>query len=437
MDPLARRDDSRTPGGAGSPPWRVDPDSPAGRALAWPGRAFPRRVAVLGSTGTVGLAALEIVRGHPGAFEVDALAAGSRMRELAEQVREFRPRAVAVKDDRAREELASLVDLPREKIAVGAQGLAALAAEPRDVVLHAVSGAAGLPATLGAARAGTAIALANKESLVLAGELLRRESRASGAPILPVDSEHAGLFLCLAGAHRGAPSEGMQPLTRLVLTASGGPLRTRADWADATPEEVLAHPVWRMGARITVDSALLLNKGFEVLEASHLFGVPLAAMDVVIHPQAVVHALIEFEDHSMLAQLSVPDMKLPVQLAMSWPARLAPPLPALDFAALRRLDFEPLAPGRYPAFATALAAAKQGGTAPATLNAADEVAVAAFLDGRLRLGDVPEVLDEVLAACPVGEAGSLAAIEAADRAARDEAARALERRGARVHDGRG
>jgi 1-deoxy-D-xylulose-5-phosphate reductoisomerase len=416
--------------GAGSPPlWRVDPASPAGRALAWTGRPFPRQVAVLGSTGTVGQAALEIVRGHPGAFEVDALAAGSRVRELAAQVAEFRPRAVAVKDDRARDELAALVDLPRERIATGAAGLAALAAEPRDVVLHAVSGAAGLPATLGAVRAGNAIALANKESLVLAGELVSREARASGAPILPVDSEHAGLFQCLAGAHAGAP------LTRLVLTASGGPLRTRADWADATPEEVLAHPVWRMGARITVDSALLLNKGFEVLEASWLFGVPLDAMDVVVHPQAVVHALLEFADHSMLAQLSVPDMKLPVQLALTWPERLAPPLPALDLGALRRLDFEPLPPGRYPAFAIALDAARRGGTAPAALNAADETAVAAFLAGRIRLGDVPEVLAEALAECPAGEAKDLAAIEAADAAARVAAERALERRAARLAAG--
>jgi 1-deoxy-D-xylulose-5-phosphate reductoisomerase len=411
--------------------WRVDPASPAGRALAWPGCPFPRRIAVLGSTGTVGQAALEIVRGQPGRFVVDALAGGSRVRELAAQVAEFRPRAVAVGDERARGELLSLTDLAPAAVSVGPLGLAALAAEPRDLVLHAVAGAAGLPATLGAVRAGTAIALANKESLVLAGELVAREAKASGAPVLPVDSEHAGLFQCLAGAHTGSP------WTRLVLTASGGPLRTRADWADATPDEVLAHPIWRMGARITVDSALLLNKGFEVLEASCLFGVPIEAMDVVVHPQAIVHALVEFADHSMLAQLSVPDMKLPVQLALTWPERLAPPLPALDLSAVRRLEFEPLVPGRYPAFAIALAAGKRGGTAPAVLNAADEVAVRAFLDGKIRLGDVPEILDEVLAACPIAEAKDLAAIEAADRDARALAARVLERKSQPAGDGRG
>jgi 1-deoxy-D-xylulose-5-phosphate reductoisomerase len=406
----------------------IDPHSPAGRALAWPGRPWPRRVAILGSTGTVGLGGLAVVRQHGDQFEVAALAAGRRVRELAAQIEEFRPGTVVVADDRARAELASLVDLPLERIAVGEAGLEEIASQPYDVVLQAVAGAAGLPATLGAIAAGNPLALANKESLVLAGELVAARARDTGTPILPVDSEHAGLFQCLAGAAAGAV------LAQLTLTASGGPLRARADWENATPEDVLAHPVWKMGERITVDSALLLNKGFEVIEARWLFGVPLSAIDVVVHPQAIVHALLTFVDHSTIAQLSVPDMKLPIQLALSWPARLPAPVPALDLGRTGRLDFEPLAPGRFPCFDLAREAARRGGTAPAILNAADEIAVGAFLDRRVKLGDVPGLLAGVLDAVPVAPATDLEAIRSADRAARDEAEAALARH-ARVRPG--
>jgi 1-deoxy-D-xylulose-5-phosphate reductoisomerase len=398
--------------------FRIDPASPAGRALGLPPAAWPRRVSVLGSTGTVGLCALEVLRAHGGRFVVDTLAAGGRMRELAAQVLEFAPAHVVVRGDAERAELLALTGLAPAQVAIGARGLEEAAARPVDVVLNAVAGAAGLPATLGAVEAGRTLALANKESLVLAGDLIDRRARVTGASILPVDSEHAGLFQCLAGASAGAA------FARLILTASGGPLRTRADWADATPAEVLAHPVWAMGPRITVDSALLLNKGLEVIEARALFGVPLAAIDVVIHPQAIVHALVELVDHSTLAQLSLPDMKLPVQLALAWPDRLSAPLPPLDFAKVGRLDFEPLAPGRFPAFDLARRAATMGGTAPAILNAADEVLVEAFLEGRLRLGDVPVLLGGCLESVPSGPADSFAAIEAADRAAR-EAARSV------------
>ncbi len=400
----------------------IDPGSPAGMALAWEGRPWPRRVAILGSTGTVGRGGLEVVRQHRDLFIVEALAAGRRVRDLAAQIEEFRPRVAVVADDRARDELASLTDLPRERITIGESGLEEVASRPVDLVLQAVGGAAGLPATLGAVDAGNPLALANKESLVLAGELVAARARARGTPILPGDSEHAGLFQCLAGAPPGATLE------RLTLTASGGPLRTRADWQDATPEDVLAHPVWKMGARITVDSALLLNKGFEVIEARWLFGVPLTAIDVVIHPQAIVHALVTFVDHSTIAQLSVPDMKLPIQLALARPERLPAPVPALDLARVGRLDFEPLVPGRFPCFDLAREAARRGGTAAAILNAADETAVAAFLDGRLKLGDVPGVLAGVLAALPASPATDLAAIRSADRAARAEAEAALVRR---------
>ncbi len=413
---------SSRPGG----PFHVDAGSPGGRAFALAPGPWPRRISILGATGTVGAAALAVVRAQPGRFVVDTLAAGTRMRELAALVREFAPTHVVVRGDAERAALLALSDLAAGAVSVGAHGLADAAARPVDVLLHAVSGAAGLPATLGAIEAGRTIALANKESLVLAGDLVDARARMTGAAIVPVDSEHAGLFQCLAGAGAAAA------FRRLILTASGGPLRTRADWADATPEEVLAHPIWAMGPRITVDSALLLNKGLEVIEARALFGVPLEAIDVVVHPQAIVHAMVEMADHSTLAQLSVPDMKLPVQLALAWPDRLPAPIPALDFARVGRLDFEPLLPGRFPSFDLARLAAERGGTAPAVLNGADEVLVGAFLGGRIRLGDVPVLLAECLDAVPHGPADTLARIEAADQAARASAEEALARAGARA-----
>jgi 1-deoxy-D-xylulose-5-phosphate reductoisomerase len=409
------------------PGFRIDPASPAGRALALPRDASadpaPRRVSVLGSTGTIGTNALAVLACHGARFTVDTLAAGTRVREFAAQVEAFRPAHVVVGTDAGRDELLRLTDVPRADIAVGREGLAAAAARDVDVVLHGVSGAAGLPATFAAVEAGRTIALANKESLVLAGELVDLRARATGAMVVPVDSEHAGLFQCLAGLPHPAA------FRRLILTASGGPLRGRADWADATPAEVLAHPVWAMGPRITVDSALLVNKGLEVIEARALFGVPLESIDVVIHPQAIVHALVEGIDHSTLAQISLPDMKLPIQMALAWPARLAAPIPPLDWARAGRLDFEPLAPGRHPAFDLVRGVAAQGGTAPAILNAADEVLVAAFLAGSIRLGDVPALLAEVLADAPVHAADSIAAIERADADARARASDLLARRG--------
>jgi 1-deoxy-D-xylulose-5-phosphate reductoisomerase len=411
------------PDSARVPAHALDPGSPAGRALAWPGRPFPRAIGVFGSTGTVGLGGLAVARAHPGRFRVVALAAGRNVRALAAQVAEFAPAVVVVADDAARSELLALCDLAPSQVRVGAEGLAETASGPLDVLLQAVAGAAGLPATLGAVEAGTPLALANKESLVLAGELVAARARATDTPILPVDSEHAGLFQCLAGLAPG------KTIARLVLTASGGPLRGRADWADATPADVLAHPVWRMGDRITVDSALLLNKGLEVIEAHVLFGVPYAGIDVVVHPQAIVHALVECVDHSTVAQLSVPDMKLPIQMALAWPERLPATVPALDLAALGKLEFEAAPPGRYPAFDLARRAALAGGTAPAILNAADEVAVGAFLAGSVRLGDVPGLIAHALDTCPAEPVQTLAAIRAADAAARAAVTAELARRG--------
>jgi 1-deoxy-D-xylulose-5-phosphate reductoisomerase len=413
-------------------PYTLDPDAPATRALSWAGRPFPRAIGIFGSTGTVGAAAIAVVRAQRDRFRVDALAGGRNARALAAQVAEFGPRLVVVADDAARSELLALTDLAPAQVRVGPAGLAETAAEPLDVLLQAVGGAAGLPATLGAVDAGTPLALANKESLVLAGELVAARAAATGTPILPVDSEHAGLFQCLAGAGVAGGASAGRMLARLILTASGGPLRGRHDWADATPADVLAHPIWRMGDRITVDSATLLNKGLEVIEAHVLFGVPYEAIEVVVHPQAIVHALVEFFDHSTLAQLSRPDMKLPVQMALAWPVRLAAPLPALDLGSLGRLEFEPAPAGKHPCLDLARRAALAGGTAPAILNAADEVAVQAFLAGRIRLGDVPALLAHALDVVPAQSAQTLPAIEAADREARAAVTRELARRGAGV-----
>ncbi len=412
-------------------PYGLDPTAPATRALAWAGRPFPRALGIFGSTGTVGAGAIAIARAHPDRFQVEVLAAGRNVRALAVQVAEFRPRLVVVADDASRAELLALTDLAPAQVRVGAAGLAETAGAPLDMLLQAVGGAAGLPATLGAVDAGTPLALANKESLVLAGELVAARAAATDTPILPVDSEHAGLFQCLAGAGVGGDRSG-RVLARLILTASGGPLRGRADWADATPADVLAHPIWRMGDRITVDSATLLNKGLEVIEAHVLFGVPYEAIEVVVHPQAIVHALVEFVDHSTLAQLSRPDMKLPIQMALAWPERLAAPLPALDLGGLGRLEFEPAPAGKYPCLDLARRAALAGGTAPAILNAADEVAVHAFLAGSIRLGDVPDLLAHALETVPAVAAQTLPAIQAADRDAREAVRSELARRGVGV-----
>ena len=378
-----------------------------------------RDLAVLGATGSIGRNTLAVVRAQPGRWRVVALAAGRNAERLAEQAREFAPRLLAVADAATAAELADRLrgaDLPRApQIVSGPAGLVA-AAEAADLVLNAVVGAAGLRPTLAAVRRGARLALANKESLVLGGELVTATARAAGATILPVDSEHAGLFQCLAGGD-------VADVERLVLTASGGPLRAHPDWRRATPAEVLAHPVWSMGARITTDSATLLNKGLEVIEARWLFGVGLDRIGVLVHPQAAVHALVEWRDGSVTAQLAVPDMRLPIQMALAWPQRLTAAIARLDLAAIGALEFAEVVPERYPCFALARAAAAAGGLAPTVLNAADEVAVELFHAGRIALGRLPDLLAACLDAHPGGPADSLEAIEAADEWARAEARR--------------
>jgi len=376
-----------------------------------------RSVTVLGSTGSIGTSTLDVLGRHRDRWAVAALAARTDVDGLVAQARAFEPKLVAVADASRAEELTVRLAAKgvRARVVTGSAGLREAAAMG-DVVVNALVGAAGLAPTLDVVERGARLALANKESLVVAGEWVTRRARETGAEILPVDSEHSGLFQCLAGGRA-------EQVERLVLTASGGPLRRHPDWRRARPDEVLAHPIWRMGPRITTDSATLLNKGFEVIEARWLFGLPLERIGVLVHPQAIVHALVEWKDGSQLAQLSLPDMRLPIQIALSWPERLEAPIPRLDLAAQGKLEFEAVDAARFPLFALARDAAAAGGLAPAVLNAADEEAVRLFHEERVSLGELADTLRAVVEAHPEGAADSLDAIEAADRWAREEVRR--------------
>jgi 1-deoxy-D-xylulose-5-phosphate reductoisomerase len=379
-----------------------------------------RTISLLGSTGSIGTSTLDVVRQHEGQWSISGLAAGRDVDALVEQAKEFAPEVVAVGDKSRVAELASRLKAAggaaaKARVVAGAEGVIE-AALVGDVVVNALVGAAGLAPTLAAIERGARLALANKESLVVAGEWVTRRAREKGAEIVPVDSEHSGLFQCLAGGHP-------EDVGRLVLTASGGPLRRHPDWRNARPAEVLAHPVWRMGTRITTDSATLLNKGFEVIEARWLFGVGLERIDVLVHPQAIVHALVEWKDGSQVAQLSLPDMRLPIQVALSWPRRLPAPIAHLDLAVLGKLEFEAVDQARFPLFGVAREAAMTGGLAPAVLNAADEEAVRLFHEERISLGELTDTLTRVVESCPAGEADSLRAIGEADRWAREEVRR--------------
>ncbi len=384
---------------------------------------MPQRVVILGSTGSIGRQTLEVIEHHPGRFEVVGLVAGRRVDRLAEQVRRHRPRAVAVADAAAAAELRrELVGHPVE-VRVGAQGAAEVAVGTgADVCVAAIVGAAGLLPTLAAAGAGLRVALANKEALVAAGELMVRAARDGGARLLPVDSEHNAIHQCLRA---GEPRE----VRRLVLTASGGPFRgrTRAQLERVTSAEALNHPTWSMGPKITVDSATLMNKGLEVIEAHWLFDLPGSAIDVLIHPQSTVHSMVEFRDGSFLAQLGSADMRHPIQYALTWPERWDGASRRFDLASLGSLTFEPPDRQAFPCLDLAYQALAAGGDAPARLNAANEVAVAAFLEGRVGFLDVPRIVAAVLEAAPVRPVGELADVLEADRAARVAARDVIER----------
>jgi 1-deoxy-D-xylulose-5-phosphate reductoisomerase len=379
----------------------------------------PRRVAILGSTGTIGRQTCDVISRLGDRFEITSLAAHRNVSLLAEQTIRFRPWRVAIGDPGCAAELrARLASYWRGEILEGERGLEEIARSgDAKIVVNALVGTAGLAPSLAALRAGSDVALANKESLVIAGELLRRTAEASGARILPVDSEHSGLLQCLDG--HGASHE----IERIILTASGGPFRTRPmeTFRSVTPEEALRHPTWRMGPRITVDSATLLNKGFEIHEARWLFDIPLEKIDVWIHPQSVVHALVEFTDGSWIAQLSAPDMRLPIQFALCYPERPASQLPRCDLTTLEALAFEEVDLRRYPCLVLARAALEAGGTVPAALNAADEVLVEAFLGGSIPFTAIAENLARVCDATPDRLADRIESILETDQWAREKA----------------
>lgn len=370
----------------------------------WPPLAkpapFPRRLAVLGSTGSIGTSALRVVDEHRELFEVTALAAGRNAALLAEQAARFRPAVLAVLDDATARKLRELLpagDAP--EILVGPQAYLDIAeSADNDLLLSAIVGAAGFLPTLAAARRGKRIALANKESLVIGGGLIRKACRESGAIILPVDSEHNALFQALCGHADRADAENGGELARLILTASGGPFRGRdADFlARATPEQALSHPTWSMGAKISIDSASLMNKGLEVIEACHLYGLPVSRVSVLVHPQSIVHSLVEYVDGSQLAHLGVPDMRIPIAHCLCFPRRVSLDMPRLDLAQVGRLTFEAPDEERFPCLRLAKQAFAAGGGHPAVLNAANEAAVALFLDKRIAFMDIPKLIEGAL-----------------------------------------
>ena len=353
-----------------------------------------KRIAILGSTGTIGVQALEVLS-QLDTYEVVALAAGRNVERLAEQIRRYRPKLVGVADEEARRALRELVPGERVDIVVGDEGLVACAAYPSDVVLNAVVGARGILPALAAVGRGARLALANKECLVAAGELILRAMRDAGGEIVPVDSEHCALHQCLRS---GRPEE----VLRLVLTASGGPFRSwpKARMAEVTVRDALRHPNWNMGQKITIDSATMMNKGLEVIEAHHLFAVPYDKIAVLVHPESIVHSMVEFVDGSMVAQLATADMRLPIQYAITYPERLPAPWPRLNLASVGALHFEEPDLDKFPCLRLAIEAGRAGGIAPCVLNAANEVAVDAFLREKIPFLRIPQVVQAVLERVP-------------------------------------
>jgi 1-deoxy-D-xylulose-5-phosphate reductoisomerase len=354
-----------------------------------------KRVTILGATGSVGIRTLELVSSFPEEFAVAGLAArGSNVEMLADVCRKHAPRAVALLDETAVDRLARLLPPPRPELLRGPAGLAALAGEvDAEIVVSALVGAAGLLPTMAAIQAGRTLALANKETLVMAGGLMTAAARARGVALLPVDSEHSAVFQCLQGHNR-------QDVHRVVLTASGGPFRQRPPhtFGAITVADALRHPTWKMGAKITIDSATLMNKGLEVIEARWLFDLPLDRIAVVVHPQSIVHSMVEYIDGSIIAQLGVADMGVPILYALTYPERRPAPAVRLDLTRVGPLTFEEPDTARFPCLALARSALAREGRAPVVLNAANEVAVAAFLDGRVGFVDIPILVERALAA---------------------------------------
>ncbi len=378
-----------------------------------------RKVSVLGATGSIGVSTLDVIARHPDRFEAYALAAATNVDKMVEQCRAMRPRFAVMADPDAAQRLhAALADTDTEVLS-GEEGLAQIATAPEvDTVMAAIVGAAGLPSTLAAARAGKTLLLANKESLVMGGHLLMQAIAQGGGALLPIDSEHNAIFQCLPQDAAGNPGKG--GVSKVLLTASGGPFRqwSREQMAAATPDQACAHPNWSMGRKISVDSASLMNKGLEFIEACWLFDLQPEAVDVVVHPQSIVHSMVQYSDGSVLAQMGNPDMRTPIAYGLGWPQRIEAGVAPLDLVATARLDFEAPDEGRFPCLRLARESVAAGGTAMAACNAANEVAVDAFLSENIPFTAIATVIEHTLSRVNVVEPTSLSVVEAADREAR-------------------
>lgn len=377
-----------------------------------------RRITILGSTGSIGNSALQVIRRYPEKLQVHALSTNTDIAQLAVQVKEFNPGTVAIMDPDAAKTFAQ--QHSNLRVLTGIEGLCELAAIKADVVLCGVVGAIGLRPILSAIEHGNRVALANKEPMVMAGELIMNAARAKGVEVLPVDSEHNAIFQCLHGHNA-------QDVYKIHLTASGGPFyrQPRESLAKVTPEQAAQHPTWDMGAKISIDSSTLMNKGLEIIEAMWLFDLPLDKIDVVIHPQSIIHSLVEFTDGSILAHLGVTDMTLPIQYALTWPERVAEPMARLDLTTMKDITFDAPDFTQFPCLRLALEAARQGGTAGAVLNAANEVAVEAYRNHEIPFPAIPEIIETVMHQASFEEASSLEIILKADAAARTQAKHAI------------
>ena len=372
-----------------------------------------KRVTILGSTGSIGCSALDVVAENRKNFKIVALTAGKNIDLFERQIRAFNPEIVAVADKKDADRLRARVGGP--EVHFGAEGIGRVAAyEKSDFVISSIVGAAGLMPTIAAIEAGKDIGLANKEALVMAGDIVMKKARKNKVRIIPVDSEHSAVFQCLEGRR-------MEDVKRIILTASGGPFlnRKKKELRDITARDALKHPNWRMGKKISIDSATLMNKGFEVIEAFWLFSLSVDKIDVVVHPQSIIHSLIEFKDRSCLAQMSMPDMRGPISYALAYPQRLDGPINGLEFHKLQSLTFSKPDNRNFPCLSYAYDALRAGGTMPCVLNAANEVAVYAFLKGGIGFNDIPSVIRKTLGACLIRPASSLKEVLNADRWARE------------------
>jgi 1-deoxy-D-xylulose-5-phosphate reductoisomerase len=375
--------------------------------------AEPRSITILGATGSIGCSTVDVVARYPDQYRVDGLTAQSNVDRLIEQAIKLKPRYVAIGDEALYGKLKDGLAGSGIECAAGRKAVIGAAERPTDWVMSAIVGAAGLEPTLAAVRRGAMIGLANKETLVCAGDLMTAELKKHGAVMLPVDSEHSAIFQVF-------DFDQIDSIEKIILTASGGPFRTKsvADMTAATPAQAVAHPNWSMGAKISVDSASMMNKGLELIEAHHLFQLPENRIDILVHPQSVIHSMVAYTDGSVLAQLGTPDMRTPIAYALGWPKRIAAPSARLDFAKVAQLTFEAPDPVRFPALRLAREALKAGGRAPTILNAANEIAVAAFLGGRIGFMDIPALVDAVLQATPNAPLESIDAVIATDAEAR-------------------